>query len=179
LLISRLVAFALHCMFGTLDRVTMAMQQPTQLILAGADSRDLLEVSRKPFGRPRGKSVVQILGIGGHGFIDCRDITPVARLRLPGGFSGLRASSPRSRYSWRIRKTVSVEQPNRSAIRAIVSPKCDIVMIRQLRKTSFEDVLSRSKSKRFNSSWVKRISLPMVPSLQTSCQDLTGTGEAM
>jgi hypothetical protein len=56
---------------------------------------------------------------------------------------------------------------------SIVSPKCDIVMIKQLRKTSVEVVFKRIKSMRSNSSWVKRIPLPMVPSWQTSCHELT------
>ena len=93
-LVSRLVALALHRVLGTLDREAITMQEPTQLILAEADSRDLLQVGRQPFGGPSGETVAQVLRIGGHGFLHGRDESEGRSTRSPWRFHWLERIEP-------------------------------------------------------------------------------------
>src|SRR5262249_49283201 len=103
LLISCLVAFAFHRVLGTLDREAMAMQDPSQLVFAEANTSNLLEVSCQSFGRPSGESVSQILGIGRHrtlhhqNVLSCRPTGPSGWfLWLEGFESALAVFAPNS-----------------------------------------------------------------------------------
>jgi hypothetical protein len=69
--------------------------------------------------------------------------------------------APPLRYSRRMRTTVSVPQPSRWAIAAMVSRESDIRIIRQLRKRLAESVVNRTRSSSSHCCSVSLIPCPM------------------